>query len=255
MGEEIASGRHPGVDGKDSRRRRADPRATWQALAESPYARLALKTGPGFYSALAELISPPENAWLLDVGCDSGELDVALAERFCASYVTGDGPLETHIRRANRLSAKRLAANCSFVRANPSRLPFGEASFDIAIGVAVLRYWQDPRKCLHEMRRVLVPDGLLYLAELDLDHTERRARGNIGRRKEQCPQLRRAHIRASHPQGRSRTGLLAAGGRRPGVVGVTEGCRDEQAGGRASHLRAERAQVSPGLTWSVAGDA
>lgn len=172
MGEENTSSRHPGVDGKDSRRRQADPRATWQALVESPYARLALKTGPVFYSALAELISPPENAWLLDVGCDSGELDVALAERFCASYVTGTDLSETHIRRANRLSGKRLAANCSFVRANPSRLPFGEASFDIAIGVAVLRYWQDPRRCLHEMRRVLVPDGLLYLAELDLDHTE-----------------------------------------------------------------------------------
>lgn len=141
-------------------------------LAESPYARIALKAGRAFFPALAESISPPENAWILDVGCGAGELDVYLAERFPSTYVTGTDISETRVRQAVRLSGKRLAANCSFVRAHPARLPFGEACFDTAVSVAALRYLEDPKRCLHEMRRVLVPDGRLFLFELDMEHDE-----------------------------------------------------------------------------------
>lgn len=172
MIEEKAPRSGEGANTKGSRRLPAGTRAAWEALVASPYARLALKTGPAFYAMLAERVSPPENAWVLDVGCGGGVLDVSLAERFPAAYFTGVDESNALIRQANHLGEKRLAANCSFVSANPMRLPFTEAFFDVALSVSSLCYWRDPKRCLHEMRRVLVSDGLVCVAELDIDHTE-----------------------------------------------------------------------------------
>lgn len=172
MSEQKAPRGDQGANTKGSQRLLADPRAAWEALVASPYARLALKAGPGFYSKLAERISPADNAWVLNVGCAGGVLDVSLAERFPAAYFTGVDESEAQIRQANHLGEKRLAANCSFVRANPTRLPFAEAFFDVALSVSSLCSWRDSKRCLHEMRRVLVADGLVWVAELDIDHTE-----------------------------------------------------------------------------------
>lgn len=44
-----------------------------------------------------------------------------------------------------------------------SHLPFGDASFDCVIGSQTLEHWRKPGKMLREIRRVLRPEGSLYL--------------------------------------------------------------------------------------------
>lgn len=44
-----------------------------------------------------------------------------------------------------------------------TRMPFEDNSFDYVIGSQTIEHWKKPRKALKEIRRVLRPDGKLYL--------------------------------------------------------------------------------------------
>lgn len=48
-------------------------------------------------------------------------------------------------------------------------LPFADAEFDAAISFWALNHMSDPRRCLHEMSRVIKPGGLAYLVIDDVE--------------------------------------------------------------------------------------
>jgi 2-polyprenyl-6-hydroxyphenyl methylase/3-demethylubiquinone-9 3-methyltransferase len=95
---------------------------------------------------------------VLDVGCGDGTFAAALAR--AGGQVTGVDPAPSALARAQAAHPE-----LEFVEpAADGRLPFGDASFDTVTCVNVLQHVAGTQALLSEIRRVLVPGGLLGVA-------------------------------------------------------------------------------------------
>lgn len=111
--------------------------------------------------ALAYSPSPDR---VLDVGCGTGMLLRELAARLPgATALTGVDAAAGMIELA---SGKASDERLSFVQGNAERLPFPNEAFDLVIITTSFDHWADQRAGLAECHRVLVPRGLLVLADL-----------------------------------------------------------------------------------------
>lgn len=64
-------------------------------------------------------------------------------------------------RRNHRLAALYPVV---FEHGNAQHMPFGDQTFDKILAVHTVYFWDDPVRQLHELQRVLNPDGLMCLA-------------------------------------------------------------------------------------------
>ncbi len=93
---------------------------------------------------------------ILDVACGTGTLSRRLEEQgFC---MTG---LDFSLRSLWRL--KQTAGSIPLVQADAAALPFGSASFDVVTCLGAWRHFPDPQRVLHEICRVLRPDGIFFV--------------------------------------------------------------------------------------------
>jgi ubiquinone/menaquinone biosynthesis C-methylase UbiE len=100
---------------------------------------------------------------VLDIGCGTGRLAEALAERGARVWAVEPSP------EMAALARKRFAN----VKAAPAeRLPFKDGWFDRAVMWLVLHLVERPR-ALAEALRVLGPDGRLVVATFDPEHFDR----------------------------------------------------------------------------------
>jgi len=104
---------------------------------------------------------------IIDVGCGSGATGMVLAKEFTDSEVVGidlSGPL---LRLAN-LSARaaNLGERVRFENADVQRIPHEDSSFDVVINVNMVHLVEDPIRMLNEIERLLVPGGILFIADL-----------------------------------------------------------------------------------------
>ena len=121
------------------------PEALVARLALAPDARvLELGPGPGWFSPHVARALPRGKLVLYDL-----QREMLAKAR----------------RRLNRAGV----ANAAFVQGDGARLPFRDASFDVAFLVAVLGEVPDPAACVAELRRVLRAGGLLALTETRCD--------------------------------------------------------------------------------------
>ena len=101
----------------------------------------------------------PKYARVLDVGCGTGDLSVALFDNTAAEVTGIDfcGPMLK--------LAKSKAPQLQFIEGDALRLPFAEASFDgLTIGFA-LRNLSNVERGLRELLRVLKPNGHVAILE------------------------------------------------------------------------------------------
>jgi SAM-dependent methyltransferase len=108
-------------------------------------------------------ISPGAN--ILDVGCGGGRTIRTLAGM--GRMVYGVDYSATSVAAAARTNADLIAAGRVDIRqAGVSRLPFGDACFDLVTAVETHYYWPDPIHDFQEVLRVIKPGGtLLVIAE------------------------------------------------------------------------------------------
>jgi NADH dehydrogenase [ubiquinone] 1 alpha subcomplex assembly factor 5 len=92
----------------------------------------------------------------LDLGSHNGALTRALARRPGIEHVVAAEPAAGFLART---SAMRVAAD-------PELLPFGDASFDLALSALALHWVGDLPGALIQLRRALRPDGLFLGAML-----------------------------------------------------------------------------------------
>ena len=120
----------------------------------------------------------PRARGMLDVGCGTGRLLQAAAQRY--PLVVGLDPSLEMLEVARRRSAP---PDSVFVCAMAERLPFGTGTFDVVTSTLSLRHWEDPTLGLGELARVLSETGTLVIADAQPDPwpaPKRRLRGRHG---------------------------------------------------------------------------
>ena len=69
---------------------------------------------------------------------------------------------DTMVKEASILNGS-FAANAQFILSNADQLPFGDGSFDKVFTVNTIYFWENSKRTLTEIRRVLKPDGMLIV--------------------------------------------------------------------------------------------
>lgn len=136
----------------------------YDSFAEAYTAEAESNLINGYYTRPAILALAGEVAGrrILDAGCGSGPLCVALRDR--GAIVTG---IDSSAKMLE-LARERLGDNADLRHADlGSPLPFPDEAFDDVVACLVLHYLEDWAAPLAELRRVLTPGGRLIVA---VDH-------------------------------------------------------------------------------------
>lgn len=96
----------------------------------------------------------------LDIACGTGYGSVILAQAG-ARIVIGIDLSESALDYANR---RYNEPNLAFCRASASDIPYEDQSFDLVTSFETIEHLQDAERFLSELRRVLSPQGKLYLS-------------------------------------------------------------------------------------------
>lgn len=103
-----------------------------------------------------------------DIGCGDGILDLALALRAQPKSLVGMDIVPTDTAHLARLATEHadisaFPDNLSFVTCGETTLPAASGSFDYVISWSAFEHILDPVKVLSEIRRILTPDGILFI--------------------------------------------------------------------------------------------
>jgi ubiquinone/menaquinone biosynthesis C-methylase UbiE len=146
-----------------------DARWNWNFIQGPVYNRLISKAASDVYCYLRNEILPPRNTRILDVGSGPGILTLQLAKENPTTTIIGIDYSPTQVRAANRLKIRHQIQNCTFRKGDAMNLPFKDAHFDIVMSMGSIKHWPNAARGLQEIRRVLVPEGLAFIAESDRD--------------------------------------------------------------------------------------
>src|SRR5512146_1188674 len=128
---------------------------TWER--GSPYERYvgrwSRRVAPAF---LAWLEIPAGRRWL-DVGCGTGALCAAIADRCSPPSVAGVEPSEGFLKTA----MENLAGRAALHQGSATAIPLGDASVDVVVSGLVLNFVPDQRAALAEMARVTGEGGTI----------------------------------------------------------------------------------------------
>lgn len=115
-------------------------------------------------------ISP--QATVLDVGCGTGEFESLILRDNPKQHITGVDISEQMLLVAkNKFQANsNLYPNVYFKIAGASSLPFANHSFDIIVSASAFHFFDDPVAALSEMKRVLKPDGKVFILDWCKDY-------------------------------------------------------------------------------------
>ena len=98
---------------------------------------------------------------VLDDGCGGGGMCVSVAEE--TDHVVGIDLSDRFANAGTRLAAELKTPNITFAQANGSHLPFPDRAFDTVLSHAVIEHVSDYEGYLREARRVMRPDGRMFL--------------------------------------------------------------------------------------------
>jgi SAM-dependent methyltransferase len=92
---------------------------------------------------------------LLDVGCGTGSLSLAMAARWPTRRVIGVDPSDAYLA-----AARAHGSAARFERADATRLPYASGTFGASLAQLVLNFVADADTAIGEMRRVVRPGGV-----------------------------------------------------------------------------------------------
>ena len=145
----------------DERRRRSQEFFDRHARQWDDLARTLLPV-PEYRPRLLEQI--PEGSIILEIGIGTGGLLTELAA--LASKVIGVDHSPAMLEEARRRVTRAGTEGIELRLGEMSHLPLPDASVGCVVANMVLHHAADPARVLAEIRRVLIPGGLLLLADL-----------------------------------------------------------------------------------------
>src|SRR5205807_3307913 len=104
---------------------------------------------------------------VIDVGCGPGSITRGLAERVAPGEVIGLDLSRETLEVARHDAAVRGLRNLRYQEASVYTLPFADASFDVAYAHQVFQHLREREAALREMLRVVRPDGLVGVRDVD----------------------------------------------------------------------------------------
>lgn len=121
--------------------------------------------------AMLDLL-PTRIGAFLDIGTGTGRLLELVAPRAERAFGVDASREMLALARA-RFAEHGVADRCAVRQADMYRLPWPDASFDVVALQMVLHYAEDPAAALAEAARVLRPEGLLVVVDLEAhDHAD-----------------------------------------------------------------------------------
>jgi ubiquinone/menaquinone biosynthesis C-methylase UbiE len=112
---------------------------------------------------LANVITVADGDTVCEVGFGPGVLLALLSGHHPRVHLHGADPSPVMLRQAAR-RLQRVGQRADLQLAPAGRLPFDDATFDVAIAVNTVVFWPDKDEGVRELRRVTRPGGLVYLA-------------------------------------------------------------------------------------------
>ena len=143
-----------------------DARLIWDVMG-SVYNRHIYDAIAELYEHIAQEMQIEIPSRILDVGAGRGYVSLLLADRNPQAAVDGIDFSPMQVRAAHRLCRQRNIVNCRFHRADATKIPFPEGSFDAAVSVGSIKHWPNGRQGLREIFRVLKPGGRVIISETD----------------------------------------------------------------------------------------
>lgn len=125
-----------------------------------------LGLGGKFKKKVLDLVSIPDGAGVLDVGCGTGILVELLKRKLPNSQVVGIDPDDEALQIAKeRLEGAQLSAELK--KGYAEVLPFPDESFDFCLSTLVFHHLPNEikLKTLQEMHRVLKPGGKIVITD------------------------------------------------------------------------------------------
>ncbi|KAJ8302206.1 hypothetical protein KUTeg_021193 [Tegillarca granosa] len=116
----------------------------------------------------------------LEVGCGSGILANALAKRNPNATIIGIDYADESLRKAKLHAKNENLKNVEYYGHDITSLPVEWTNrFDLVLMFDFLHDTSDPVKCVSEMKRVLMKDGLLVIADPNISSYQKKNEGNV----------------------------------------------------------------------------
>lgn len=138
--------------------------STYRASDGAAYERFLGRWSRLLAGPFAEFARPTDNGRALDVGCGTGSLALALAERGAPDRVAAIDIAAPYIAFAR---SRPATAGVGFAVGDACRLPYPDGSFAAALAQLSLNFVPDAAQAVREMRRVVQPRGVVTAAVWD----------------------------------------------------------------------------------------